>query len=269
MRLRHGEGHKPHAVSQESDGFPRAPGSLVQAGEKGSSGVGVREDVPVMAGPRAVIFDNDGLLLDTEEAWTRAERTLFARLGREFTTEHKRTLIGSSRSMAAVKLEAILERPGEGEALIDELIELVMVEALAGVSPRPGALQLLARLSEAGVALGVASNSERAFLERTLASAGLLHDGPFRTIVSAGDVESPKPAPDIYLEACRRLGADPLHSVALEDSAIGAASASSAGLFVIGVPYFPGAELPGSDLRADSLADPAVAQALGLPPDTP
>jgi HAD superfamily hydrolase (TIGR01509 family) len=224
--------------------------------------------MPAMATPRAVIFDNDGLLLDTEEAWTRAEQALFARLGREFTTEHKRTLIGSSRSLAAVKLEAILERPGEGEALMDELIELVMAEALAGVEPRPGAMRLLARLTEAGVPLAVASNSERAFLERTLASTGLLRDGPFRTIVSAEDVESPKPAPDIYLEACRRLGADPHESVALEDSPIGAESAASAGLFVIGVPYFAGADLPGSDLRADSLADPAVARALGLPPDT-
>jgi HAD superfamily hydrolase (TIGR01509 family) len=217
-----------------------------------------------MAMPRAVVFDNDGLLLDTEEAWTRAEQALFARLGREFTIEHKRTLIGSSRSTAAVKLEAILELPGEGEALIDELIELVMVEALAGVSPRRGALELLSRLTDAGVPLAVASNSERAFLERTLASAGLLADGPFGTIVSAEDVELPKPAPDIYLEACRRLHADPAESVALEDSPIGAAAAAAAGMFVIGIPYFAGAEIPGSDLLADSLDAATVAQALGL-----
>lgn len=217
-----------------------------------------------MAARAAVIFDNDGLLLDTEEAWTRAERTLFAGLGREFTVEHKRTLIGSSRSMAAVKLEAILERPGEGDALMDELHELVMEEALAGISPRPGALELLARLTATGIPLAVASNSERAFLERTLASAGLLHDGPFQTIVSAQDVQSPKPAPDIYLEACRRLGAEPAASIALEDSPIGVASAAAAGMFVIAVPYFPGTEMPGSDLLGESLADPAVARALGV-----
>jgi HAD superfamily hydrolase (TIGR01509 family) len=214
--------------------------------------------------PQAAVFDNDGLLLDTEETWTRAERTLFARLGREFTMKHKRTLIGSSRTAAAAKLEAILQLPGEGRRLMDELTELVMEEALAGVEPRPGALALLARLSDTGIPLAVASNSERPFLERTLASAGLLQGGPFRTIVSAQDVESPKPAPDIYLEACRRLDVDPRSSVALEDSPVGAASASAAGLFVIGVPYFAGAELPGSDVHADSLADPAVAQALGL-----
>jgi HAD superfamily hydrolase (TIGR01509 family) len=217
-----------------------------------------------MTRPQAVVFDNDGLLLDTEEAWTRAERTLFERRGREFTVEHKRTLIGSARAAAAIKLEAMLELPGEGEALMDELHGLVMEEALAGVAPRPGALQLLSRLGEAGVALAVASNSEREFLERTLASAGLLHGGPFQTIVSAGDVKKPKPEPDIYLEACARLGADPARSVALEDSAVGVASASAAGMFVIGVPYFAGSPLPGSDLLADSLADEAVAEALGL-----
>lgn len=225
----------------------------------------VREHVLVLTSPEAVIFDNDGLLLDTEEAWTRAEQKLFAGLGREFTMEHKRTLIGSSRTMAAVKLEAILERPGEGESLMDALHELVMEEALQGVAPRPGALRLLSRLTDAGVALAVASNSERAFLERTLAGAGLLHGGPFAAVVSANDIEHPKPAPDIYLEACARLGVEASRAAALEDSPIGVASAAAAGMFVIGVPYFAGTVIAGASLLADSLADGAVARALGLP----
>ncbi len=212
-----------------------------------------------------MVFDNDGLLLDTEEAWTRAEQTLFAGLGREFTVEHKRTLIGSSRSLAAQKLETILERPGDGEALMDELHELVMEEALQGVAPRPGALALLERLTDAAVPLAVASNSERAFLERTLGGAGLLDGGPFSAIVSANDVEHPKPAPDIYLEACARLGVAPGDAAALEDSPIGVASAAAAGMFVIGVPYFAGTEIAGASMLADSLAEPSVARALGLP----
>jgi HAD superfamily hydrolase (TIGR01509 family) len=218
-----------------------------------------------MPTPSAVVFDNDGLLLDTEEAWTRAEQTLFAGLGREFTVEHKRTLIGSSRSLAAQKLETILERPGDGEALMDELHELVMEEALQGVAPRPGALALLERLTDAAIPLAVASNSERAFLERTLGGAGLLHDGPFAAIVSANDIEHPKPAPDIYLEACARLGVAPGDAAALEDSPIGVASAAAAGMFVIGVPYFAGTQIAGASMLADSLADPSVARALGLP----
>jgi HAD superfamily hydrolase (TIGR01509 family) len=220
------------------------------------------------ATPRAVIFDNDGLLLDTEQAWTRAEQTLFARREREFTIEHKRSLIGSSRSIAAVKLEAMLAREGEGEMLMDELHELVMEEVLAGVPPRPGALELLWRLAEAGMDLALASNSERAFVERTLSGAGLLHDGPFQTIITAEDVQHPKPAPDIYLEACRRLGVEPSDSVALEDSPTGVASAAAAGLFVIGVPYLADTPLPEADLLIASLADPVVARALGLTDDS-
>ncbi len=210
------------------------------------------------------MFDNDGLLLDTEEAWTRAERTLFARRGRKFTEADKRTLIGSSRSLAAVKLETLLERDGEGEALMDELLELVMEEALHGVGARPGALALIERLLQAGVPLALASNSEPEFVERTLDGAGLLADGPFAAIVTAADVEHPKPAPDIYLEACRRLAVEPARAVALEDSPIGVAAAAAAGMFVIGVPYFAGSEIPGASLLADSLGDRAVARALGL-----
>jgi len=212
---------------------------------------------------QAVVFDNDGLLLDTEDAWTRAEETLFARRGKVFTIDHKRSLIGSARGAAALKLEAMLDLQGEGEALMDELHGLVMEEALAGVAPRPGALQLLGRLLQAGVPVGVASNSQREFVERTLAGAGLL-DGRFAVVVSVEDVEKPKPAPDIYLEACRRLGAEPGECAALEDSPTGVQAAAAAGMYVIGVPYFTGAQLPGSDLLADSLADPEVGAALGL-----
>jgi beta-phosphoglucomutase-like phosphatase (HAD superfamily) len=89
-------------------------------------------------------------------------------------------------------------------------------------------------------------------------------DGRFATVVTVEDVEHPKPAPDIYVEACRRLGAEPGACAALEDSPTGVSAAAAAGMYVIGVPYFAGGALPGSDLLAGSLADPAVAAALGL-----
>jgi HAD superfamily hydrolase (TIGR01509 family) len=146
---------------------------------------------------------------------------------------------------------------------MDELHGLVKEEVLAGVEPRPGALELLERLADAGVPVAVASNSQREFVQRTLGGAGLL-DGRFATVVSVEDVAHPKPAPDIYLEACRRLGAEPGACAALEDSPTGVASAAAAGMYVVGVPYFAGGELPGSDLLAGSLADPAVSAALGL-----
>lgn len=209
----------------------------------------------------AVVFDNDGLLLDTEEAWTRAEEVLFGRRGRSFTIEHKRSLIGSSRAVAAAKLEEMLDGPGEGEALMDELHDLVMEEVCKGVAPRPGALDLLDALERTGVPVGLASNSPRIFVERSLAAAGLLN-GHFGSIVVADEVERPKPAPDVYLAVCRALGADPLRSAALEDSPSGVAAGIAAGMFVVGVPYLAGMPLPGASLQAGSLADAEVLRAL-------
>jgi HAD superfamily hydrolase (TIGR01509 family) len=211
----------------------------------------------------AVVFDNDGLLLDTEAAWTRAEEDLFARRGRTFTQEHKRALIGSSRTTSALMLEAMLDRPGEGEALADELHDLVMAEALAGITPRPGALELIDALRAAGVPLAVASNSRREFVDRVLEGAGLLN-GRFEAIVTADDVAEPKPAPDLYLYACGALGAAPERSAALEDSPVGVASARAAGLYVVAIPYFADTAIDGASLTAPSLADPQVAAALGV-----
>lgn len=211
----------------------------------------------------AVVFDNDGLLLDTEEAWTRAEETLFERHGSTFTLEHKRVLIGTSPATSAAKLEAMLDLPGRGPALVDELHDLVMEEALAGVPPRPGALGLLDAVRAAGLPVGVASNSAREFVERVLSVAGLL-DGHFDVVVTASDVDHPKPAPDLYLAACAALGADPERAAALEDSATGVAAAVAAGMYVVAVPYFPDLPIEGASLTSDSLADPRVAEALGV-----
>jgi HAD superfamily hydrolase (TIGR01509 family) len=219
--------------------------------------------VPALnARPDAVVFDNDGLLLDTEEAWTRAETALFARHGATFTFEHKRDLIGSSHTVAAGKLEAMLGRPGEGLALMAELHALVMDEARHDVEPRPGAVALVEALIAAGVPIAVASNSPRDFLDRVLRTAGVADH--FAVTVAGDEVADPKPAPDIYLEACRRLGAHPAASVGIEDSPVGAAAARAAGLHVIGVPYLPDMDVPDADLIAGSLADAAVYEACGL-----
>jgi len=211
----------------------------------------------------AIVFDNDGLLLDTEQTWTRAETVLFARHGETFTAEHKRELIGTSQTESAAKLEQILGLPGRGESLMDELHELVMEELLAGVPPRPGALDLLAAVRAAGIPVGLASNSSRAFVDRAL-SAAQLANGHFDVVLSADDVVRPKPAPDLYLAACTALGAVPERAAALEDSPPGVASARAAGMFVIAVPYFPGTLIDGASLAAGSLGDASVASALGV-----
>jgi HAD superfamily hydrolase (TIGR01509 family) len=211
----------------------------------------------------AIVFDNDGLLLDTEQAWTRAETALFARHGATFTPEHKRDLIGSSSEQSAAKIERMLGLPGKGPAFMAQLHELVMEELTAGVPPRPGALELLRAVRAAGVPVGLASNSSREFVERAL-SVAQLANGHFDVVVTGDDVEAAKPAPDIYLAACAALGAAPERAAALEDSPPGVASARAAGMFVIAVPYFPDAQIDRASLTAGSLADPSVAAALGV-----
>jgi HAD superfamily hydrolase (TIGR01509 family) len=213
---------------------------------------------------QAAVFDNDGLLLDTEEAWTRAEVRLFAGHGSTFTMEHKRDLIGSSHAVAATKLEAMLDLPGRGKALRDELVLLVHEEAGAEpILPRPGAVDLLDALGEAGVPIGLASNSLRTFVDLVLASAGVADR--FQVVVSGDEVARPKPAPDLYLAACAELGVEPADAVALEDSPTGVAAATAAGMRVIGVPYLDGIVLD-ADVVAPSLAAPEVYAALGLGP---
>jgi HAD superfamily hydrolase (TIGR01509 family) len=212
--------------------------------------------------PAAIVFDNDGLLLDTEEAYTRAETTLFERHGGVFTFAHKRDLIGSSHTIAAGKLEAMLGLPGQGRQLMDELNELAMAEALQPVEPRPGAVALVDALRAAGIPVAVASNSSREFLDRVLRSAAVADR--FEITVSGDEVPRPKPWPDIYLEACRRLGVDPAQAIGIEDSPTGAAAAKAAGLTVIGVPYLADMAIPDADIVAGSLADAVVHETCGL-----
>jgi HAD superfamily hydrolase (TIGR01509 family) len=126
----------------------------------------------------------------------------------------------------------------------------------------PGAVELVGALRGAGVPVGVASNSPHVLVDASLRSAGL-HEA-FAAVVSAQDVARGKPAPDVYLEACRRLDADPAQSVALEDSPTGVEAARAAGLHVIGVPSLEGVELPGAHTVAASLRTPAVYTVLGL-----
>ena len=207
----------------------------------------------------AVLFDNDGLTLDTEPAWTRAEIALFARHGETFTADHKRDLLGTAPADAAVKLERMLGRPGD--ELNAELYELVLEEVAAGVEPMPGAVALLAALRAAGIPVGLVSNSRRGFVERGLRTAGL--EGAFAVIVTAEEVARPKPAPDAYVAAAVALGAAPSQGAVLEDSPTGLAAGRAAGALTIGVPSFPGVTLD-ADVVASSLEDPAVWLALGL-----
>jgi len=213
--------------------------------------------------PDAVIFDNDGLLLDTESVWTRAEEDLFERRGHEFTPADKLELVGSSAAIAGGILERRLGEPGRAGELIEELNVLVVAELERGVGAMVGARELLATLGERGTPLALVSNSPIIFVRRSLQIVGL--EDSFDVILSAHEVGAPKPAPDPYLEACRRLGIEPGPTVfALEDSPSGVAAAVAAGLTVIGIPSVEGVALDEAHHLADSLRDEIVATQLVL-----
>jgi HAD superfamily hydrolase (TIGR01509 family) len=208
-----------------------------------------------------VVFDCDGVLLDSEAAWTRAETRLFARYGKWYGPEEKRLLIGGSLAETGRALEEILDGGRGADDLIEELVVLAEEEFAGRLNPMPGALDLIAEL-RGQRPIGVASNSHRRLVDLALGGSGIAD--AFDAIVASDEVPRPKPAPDLYLEACRRLGVQPADAVAIEDSPRGAAAASAAGMFVVGIPYLPDLSLE-ADLVARSLEDLDVRSALDLP----
>lgn len=211
--------------------------------------------MPLTGRYRAVIFDMDGLLLDTETLWHEAETELFERHGGEFTWDDKMTVIGTSFAFTADYFAGRLGRPPEqGPELVREMVELMHQRVKRQVDARPGALELVERLQALdGVRLGLASNSPRFLLDDALATAGLTD--AFEVTVSSDDVEQPKPAPDIYLLACERLGVEPAEALALEDSPSGIAAAKAAGLTCIAVPQFAETDVAAADRVVDSLEE--------------
>jgi HAD superfamily hydrolase (TIGR01509 family) len=213
--------------------------------------------------PDAVVFDNDGLLLDTESVWTRAEEDLFGRRGTAFTAADKRELVGTSAEIAGGVLERRLGEPGRAMELIEELNVLVVAELEHGVEAMIGARELLHSLRLRGTPIGLVSNSPPAFVTRSLELVGF--GDQFDVVLSAHEVAAPKPAPDPYLEACRRLGVRPGPAVvALEDSPTGVAAARAAGLTVIGVPSIKGIALEEAHHLAESLLDEVIGRQLAL-----
>jgi HAD superfamily hydrolase (TIGR01509 family) len=201
---------------------------------------------------RAVVFDMDGLLLDTEVVWQRAEEDLFRRYGEAFSMDDKLAVIGTSAEHTAAYFVARLGQPAErGTELIDELIADMQTELQRQVAGRPGAVELVERL-RGRTRLGLASNSPRRLVDAGLATAGL--SDAFDVIVTS-DEAAFKPAPDIYLLACDRLGVAPADALALEDSASGIVAAKTAGLTCIAVPQFAEIDVSAADRVIDSLEE--------------
>jgi HAD superfamily hydrolase (TIGR01509 family) len=201
--------------------------------------------------PEGVVFDLDGLLVDSEDAWGRAERRVVLELGYAWDPSVRPLLLGRGPRDAARVLGAFLG--GHDPDDIDRrLLAAAEIEFASGLTARPGAAELVGALGDR-LALAVATNSRRVLAELALAAAGLSE--AFTAAVCAEDVAAPKPAPDPYATACQRLGCDPRRAIGLEDSPVGVASAKAAGLWVVGCPSFPGQTLAEADVVVDSLAE--------------
>jgi HAD superfamily hydrolase (TIGR01509 family) len=187
------------------------------------------------AGP-AVLFDMDGLLVDSEPLWLEVETAVMARLGPEgpgWTEADQMQLLGGSLDRTVRYLLTKATRPAPPE-VIAEWLMTGMAERVRsrGVPVRPGARELLASVRELGLPHALVTSSERQFMEVVLASTGMRFDA----LVCADDVSATKPDPEPYLLAAKLLGVDPGRCFALEDSPNGVASAEAAGCRVIAVP---------------------------------
>ncbi|WP_328369434.1 HAD family phosphatase [Streptomyces sp. NBC_00445] len=187
-------------------------------------------------GPTAVIFDLDGTLVDSEPNYFEAGRQVLAELGvPDFTwADHERYVGISTQETVALWKERYGLRASVAELLAAKnraYLEL----ARTATRVYPEMRTFVELLAGEGVPMAVASGSSPEAIEAILAGTGL--DAHLRTVVSADEVERGKPAPDVFLEAARRLGAAPADCVVLEDAAPGAAAAHAAGMRCIAIPY--------------------------------
>jgi HAD superfamily hydrolase (TIGR01509 family) len=215
-----------------------------------------------LPGPfRAVVFDMDGLLLDTEHLWVESEAELLERHGSRFTAaDHEAT---HGRAMAESVAIYAKRLGGLDPAVLEaELLAIMHAHYDNGAALRPGA-EALVRGLVGRVRLGVASSTTAPLVRLGLERAGLLD--AFEVVTSGADLGRSKPFPDAYLEACRVLEVSPSEAIAFEDSPVGVMAAVAAGMVVVAVPDRPGVEpvlrAAGAHHVVASLADVVVTPA--------
>jgi HAD superfamily hydrolase (TIGR01509 family) len=191
----------------------------------------------------AVMFDMDGLLVDSEPLWYIAESTVMARLGGTWAPADQHALVGGSMASTVGYLLARSARPAEPATvarwLRAEMVELVRTRPLPAL---PGVLSLLAEVRTAGLPHALVTSSEPGVVDAILGRLDIRFD----VVVCAADVVQAKPDPEGYRLSAAKLGADPRRCIALEDSPNGVAAAEAAGLRVIAVPsVVPIPERPG------------------------
>ncbi|MEV4262689.1 HAD family phosphatase [Kribbella sp. NPDC049584] len=208
----------------------------------------------------AVVFDLDGVLIDSEPLWDEVRRGVVASAGRDWPADATEALQGMSTPEWSAYLTDVVGVPGSAEEVASRVIDGMVARYQSHLPLLPGAVEAVQRLANRWP-LGLASSSPRRLIDTVLEAAHL--SDHFRVTLSTEEVRAGKPSPAVYNEVVRRLGADSSQVVAVEDSSNGLRSASAAGLRVIAV---PNANYPPQD-DALALADVVVPSLDDLTPD--
>lgn len=204
----------------------------------------------------AVVFDLDGVILDSEELWDEVREGLARERGGRWHEGAQTDMMGMSSREWSVYMHERIGLPEPPEEINREVVRRMLERYRRELPVIPGAVEAVERLA-ARWPLGLASSSNRELIDAALEAAGLAQY--FRVTVSSEEVAHGKPAPDVYLEAARRLGAAPERCAAIEDSHNGIRSAKAAGMRVIAIPnrrFPPGEEaLAEADVVLDSIAE--------------
>jgi HAD superfamily hydrolase (TIGR01509 family) len=182
---------------------------------------------------RAVVFDMDGVLIQSEEVWDEVREAYVRERGGRYDDEIQRAMMGMSSTEWSRYLHETAGVPDEPDAINREVVRRMLDSYRQHLPLIEGAVDAVHRLA-ADYPLGLASSSNREIIDTVLDVAGLT--GCFEATVSSEEVARGKPAPDVYLEAARRLGVDAVDCAAIEDSHGGIRSAKAAGMRVIAIP---------------------------------